>query len=353
MGGTAKKLVAVQYARAFAALLVVFGHVLHDARNLVGTDSWLHDLSARFPFFIGVDVFFIISGFIMVYVSEKSSVQQGYGTVFLKSRIARIVPNYWFYTFLTVGLLIAMPSAFDSTQLDGKQLVYSLFFVPGIGEPIRPVLLLGWTLNFEMFFYLTFAVGLFLARRSAHLIAMGLFAGLVAFWATGQATAAPLSEWVKPIILEFCAGMILARLSLRGVRVSWTAFWGFLVAGCALAIPLSEHMTSETRVIYYGLPALLIASGFILAPHEHGIKGLGLIEKIGDASYTLYLSHPFVIAAVYLVWTKTPWTGPTSFLGFILAVFVVSIAYSFLAYRWLELPSNRLARRLLDRKRDS
>lgn len=339
-----RKLVTLQYARAVAALLVALGHTLAEARKLVPPESALRGASDLFPFQIGVDVFFIISGFIMVYVSQSEKARAGYAGTFLANRIARVVPTYWIYTTLMLIPLILVPSVFDSAELDARQTVFSYLFIPGIGEGVRPVLKLGWTLNYEMFFYAIFAVALFLTRKRAHEVTLGVLVLLAGLWMAGAFGAAPMGFWANPIILEFGAGMVLAHVFFRGIRLPRAATWALILAGLVVAYVTGPMQTNANRVLILGLPALLIVASFALAPAPRNPRALAVVERVGDASYSLYLSHPFVITAVFILWSRLPMAGPGDFLGYVVVTLVIAAVWSVISFHWIEKPASRLVR---------
>lgn len=192
------QLAGVQYARAVAALSVLIFH----AAQRSGLDF---AIGAR-----GVDLFFVISGFIMWTVSIERETTP---SAFMIARVKRIVPLYWIATsFLVLGALLgAFPTL--RQELSGSHVLQSLLFIPhvspGSGE-IWPVLVPGWTLNLEMFFYGLFAVSLVLTP-AVRLAALSiLFLALVAAGVVLRPENAIALTYTNPLILEFIAGVWLA-----------------------------------------------------------------------------------------------------------------------------------------------
>src|SRR6185295_2076908 len=192
----------------------------------LGSHNPLPDFSAGAA---GVDLFFVISGFIMVYASDELFARARAPSFFLTRRLARIVPLYWAATAAALVCLVVFRYANALDQLTWQTLVASLLFVPWPRPDgmMLPVHMLGWTLNYEMFFYVVFAVALTLTRRNAVVAVTALFLVLVI---AGRlfALPQPLAFWCDPVILEFCFGMMIALAYREGFRL-WRAAAAVLV----------------------------------------------------------------------------------------------------------------------------
>jgi exopolysaccharide production protein ExoZ len=149
-----KQLYSIQYARALAALAVVLAHT-----GAYGSGNAFHIGSA------GVDIFFVISGFVM-WTTTASRAQTP--ADFIANRIVRIVPMYWLVTLALVIAAVCVPALFPRLKIDAGHVVASLLFMPSrspFNGELWPVLVQGWTLNYEMFFYGVFALVLFIPRQ--------------------------------------------------------------------------------------------------------------------------------------------------------------------------------------------
>ena len=213
-----KTLYGIQYLRVFAALAVV---VFHAAERTGGQ----FQIGAA-----GVDVFFVISGFIMWVMSARRPVTP---FRFVVDRIQRIAPSYWIVTVVMIfGAIVGL---FPNMRLTASHIVGSFLFIPvrspSNGE-IWPILVQGWTLNFEMFFYAIFAITLFLPRRFQLSFISGVFAILVATGLWLHPQSAISFTYTRPIIFEFVAGIALAQLWLTG-KIPKGSF-GLPVIGAAL-----------------------------------------------------------------------------------------------------------------------
>lgn len=283
-----ERLEGLQSLRALAALLVLIGHVRAEAAHYFALDL----PGAALPWTRGVDIFFIISGFIITLSATRFAARPG---AFLWRRLRRVVPLYALFTTLMVALLLAAPGSLKSTSLDPAQIASSYLFLPyeRADGRIAPVLSLGWTLNYEVFFYALLALCLALPRPL-----LACCAGLAALCLLGPALPQTTATvfYANPLILEFTFGIALARLWQCGfVRPSAPLAGLALVTGLALLVVL--HQTALPRVLAAGLPAtVIVAAGTLLAPDRH----LPL-QSIGNASYALYLSHRFPLRLGTLV----------------------------------------------------
>jgi exopolysaccharide production protein ExoZ len=287
----------------------------------------------------GVDIFFVISGFIMAWLTAGRFGVRGEPARFLLHRAIRIVPPYWFFTTLMVAATFLASGQVRKTVVAPAQLIASYAFIPWpriADGKLNPLLSQGWTLNYEAFFYVAFAAALCL-RRGLRLLAVA-FVLLVACHPLVPPSLFVLDFYTNPIILEFLAGIAIATIYLRGVRLP---LWGSLVVALASVVVFLSHfvlgsvLTAE-RALLLGVPATLLAASLILAP-EPAAQGRfrRFLQKGGDASYTLYLSHTFVVNAVAVAWRRIapayPWAGAA-------VAAAAAIAFALLFYRLAERP---------------
>ncbi len=294
----------VQALRAVAALSVAFTHFLHDAiGNGADPDGWLRAAQKFMPWDAGVDIFFVISGFIIVHASAGLFAAPGGWARFIRRRLTRIVPLYWIMTSLFLVVLFAGPGRIHGDIGGPAYLAASYLFIPwprpdGV---VQPALGLGWTLNYEMFFYAAFAPFLVLRRG----LAVGvLVLGFCAFVSFGQVFGfgnTQLAVWSNPIILEFAAGMGLALLEARGFALTRGARLGLILAA-VVALHFALLAPPGLRALTYGLPAAALAAAAVFGSQPGG--GSRFLVRLGDASYAMYLFHPFVMRGVSVLWPK-------------------------------------------------
>ena len=282
-------IITVQYLRGIAASLVVLYHAMS---TLGPGPGWIGDF--------GVDLFFVISGCIMWATTERGRSP----LAFWAARILRIVPLYWVFTTLYIMVALLQPETVFNATLDALFIVKSYLFVPAshpsLGA-IVPVYSLGWTLNYEMFFYLLFGVCLFIPQRLPRLtIAVGILALLASLGAMGFPLGPAATFYTRPILLDFAAGILLAALAPRLYTMAPARGWAMLAAALIWLVVANVMTQSLDRMISVGVPAVVtVAGALILEPLAHR-RPNRLALLVGDASYSIYLAHPFAQRAWYV-----------------------------------------------------
>ncbi|MGI6245112.1 MAG: acyltransferase family protein [Pseudochelatococcus sp.] len=299
-----RRFALVQVLRAVAAVFVVFHHAQFDALHFAGPGGFAPDRSL--PWEAGVDIFFVISGFIIVHSSRRLFAAPGAARTFLTRRLIRVVPLYWLATaaFLAIGLLL--PRALNSPAPDAAEIAASFLFWPylnGLGVA-QPVFSLGWTLNYEMAFYLVFALAIALPGRSAS-VAMTLFFAVLAGLGQLVALPMPLAFWAEPLVLEFVFGLWIAWIAVAAREAGWRPGVVLRVLLAAMAIRmLHDDLTADgiDRAVAWGVPAAMLVAAAVLGSEARGPSPLlRPFVVLGDASYALYLFHPFALRAVRLL----------------------------------------------------
>ena len=309
------RLVNIQILRAVAALTVVLYHVgveqthiCADSGNGCSLDIW-YGLD-------GVTLFFMISGFIMVVTSWNSFGKPGAAVDFMRRRIQRIVPLYWIVTTIAViGITIA-PSMLNVPVLDPIYIAASYLFYPveRLNGLVRPIANLGWTLELEMMFYVIFTGALLFKRK----LGMGLAMAAIVAVAAGRilglyGQSVPLNFWSDPIILDFVLGMAAGAAYKSGASLPRAAIWGLGLAFVLIAIGVvveapwinSFPELHFVRRMFLALPA---AALFLLGALGPQLNAANLFARagllLGDASYSLYLIHPFILRPFAKIWAK-------------------------------------------------
>jgi peptidoglycan/LPS O-acetylase OafA/YrhL len=337
----ARSFQSVQCLRGAAALLVVFQHAreqIPDFHRLFGTTIGEG----------GVDLFFVISGFVMVYSTGADPIGRW---EFLKRRLFRVVPLYWVVTGLTAALLLVAPALPRDSMFTVGSLIGSLLFWPHInpGDPmsISPMLKLGWTLNYEMFFYVVFAVfmGLQVPRRIAAMTV--IFAGLCL--AAGLLHGpAPLIFWGDSVTFEFILGAALGWLAMGNwaQKLPGPAWIAVSAAGLVLFVVLAD--APGPRVLSQGGPAALIVGGLALLEARQNRAGWPkVLLFLGDASYSIYLGHLYAVIAFRVLWEHAhlPAQGLTWGLIFVGLCMVTGMLVGIALHLAVERPVARLFKR--------
>ncbi|HMO30521.1 acyltransferase [Enterovirga sp.] len=350
--GRAAILPGIQVLRAVAALMVVLHHA--ELSVLLGFGF------ASPPMLLGgsagVDIFFVISGFIMLVSSRRLFAAPGGSATFLKRRLIRIVPLYWAVTSIYVAAFLFAPAALGRPVSGGTVLASYLFWPRlGLDGTFHPILVVGWTLNYEMFFYALFTMAVALPQRSAVLLVTGALAATVGLATALGASLPPLAFWGEPLVLEFAAGIALGIAYERGAFVPRPA--AGLVVTIALALfawrmgdPILEGWP---RLAGYGLPALLLVGAVALARPAQGAGRLpASLVFLGDASYSLYLVHLPALTALRLLAGRLG-LAPVSAAGavaFMAASVAAAIVAAILSYLAFERPVTRLLRERIEKR---
>lgn len=353
----ASRLAMVQVMRALAAVFVLIQHSFHEAQrfNPSPMTRWLEEL----PWHIGVDLFFVISGFIMMHTAAATFGKPGAPRDFMLRRLVRIVPPYWFFTTLMVVATLLLADRLNTSRFEPWHALQSYLFIPhprpGFEHQIHPILALGWTLLYEMFFYVAFAAALFLDRTKGLTV---LFIGFLVLFigAKGGLFTPGLNIfWSDSILFTFFLG-ILAWFALNesAKPTSLPLLIGFAIAGTAIGW-ITDLAASE-RLFLLDFPALLLFLALYHIPLRSTVALAGLVA-LGDASYTLYLSHPFTVNVLSAISIKTHlpekfglW--PTTWL-YIAACIVISSLVALILYRYAEAPVTKALTRALPKRQRS
>jgi len=337
-GSTAQRLEGLQVLRFLAALLVLSGHLVHEAVSFGYLPAGALSVVDLLPWAAGVDIFFVISGFIMFHISGEAFGRRGAAREFLLRRLQRLVPLYWLFTLAMLLAMLVLPERLANAQIDAAHVAASFLFLPFVNAAglVQPVLALGWTLNYEMFFYLMFGVCLLVPGRAGPVVLAAALVLLVAIHPLVPQDLVPLRFWTDPIILEFLAGMGIAFILRRGVELTRHLRAALLLAGVAglIAGALLLPHAPGLRVILFGLPAALVVMWTVSAERRARTAGHGLVLA-GDASYALYLSHPFSVNLVALVLGQT---GIAISWLFVPAALLVSLGVSVAVFLVFERP---------------
>lgn len=320
------KLGGLQMLRAFAAIVVLIGHAIAEAEHYFALSFGLDFI----PWTRGVDIFFVISGFIITLSATR---YLGRPIAFLKRRFMRVAPLYYFFTTLMVITVFVFPDGPKDTTFNLGQVFSSYGFFP-YARPdgrIAPVLSLGWTLNYEMFFYILCAFSLML-RRATLMLCFGIT--VIVFLATiFEFQTAPLSFWTNALMIEFIFGILLAKIYQQRWNVPnpTVAITLFLVGLIFMVVLASSGLP---RFIAAGIPAtIVVAAGTLFYPPL--FAGW---QILGDSSYALYLSHRFTLRASTLLLLPVL---PHSTLGswtYVLLVSALSVGIAILVHLWIERP---------------
>lgn len=321
----------LQALRAFAALSVVFFHF-----SLVPAAA----MPWHFGSF-GVDLFFVLSGFIIAYSADRDSRH------FLLHRLFRVLPTYWIVTSLGAAMcLLAMPLGAVAGWY-GQSL---LFLTGADGRP--PIIFVGWTLVYELAFYLIYSVALATGRKAAPFAAIAIL-GLLAFalpFIPIAGAAAVLRPW--PLLAEFTYGLLIFLITKPLAVTGWRpklAGAGLSLIGLAALYVFDAKVLGLTglaldtkRAVLLGLPAAAVVLGLVVIEKGGwGVKNR-IVLAFGAASYAIYLLHPLVFAMVLGLPPGPFEARMKTFAILTLATLLVALGFYYL----IEAPLLRALRRL-------
>lgn len=332
---------SVQVLRGIAALFVVCQHICFLQRGS-----------------FGVDLFFIISGFVVMIATEKSTEH------FLGKRALRILPLYFGMTLFSYAVLLVKPDLFASTKAEPVFLIKSLLFIPFSQDgATQPLLRVGWTINYEMQFYVLFWIAMRISKRFRALICAGMLGILVLIGALISGLPEPFSFWTDSILLEFAFGM--------GLFYAVRRVFGALCGGKAQAegagrenvqAPLQDKSgVLRRRAVWYAIPIVIGAAVFFYEWRSYeipalcslpqfvrwGLPSAGLffvsacagmcirmpriLVRLGDMSFSLYLLHYYPIQMLNRLIHRT--TAPDAGeICLTIAVFAAVLFASWLCY---------------------
>ncbi len=337
---TRKTYFGIQALRAIAAGLVVVHHAAvywleHTRSHPRAEELWRGGAG-------GVDIFFVISGFVMAVSAPSLAGKANKAWVFLKRRVIRVVPLYWIFTTLSlarmiVGMLRGQP---PGEQASGStwHILASYLFIPSYDDQhaLFPVVGIGWTLNFEMLFYFLFAVALAL---DVSLLAF-LLPVLVALAAIGgfdHPTWPAFTTLASPLVLEFLFGVLIAHWTQQGRRPGKFVCAALFVGGCAAiaAIPLLD---ARWRWLTWGVPAAAIVTATVGTEDAVGERLPGWLLEAGNASYALYLVHRSMLSVAWVGVVRLGPGGHAALVEMIAGSLLVSLVAAEVLHRGIELP---------------
>ncbi len=316
------KLDSVQILRALAAILVLIYHIRAIEILMIaaysGADTQETPLVSGLweKGFAGVDLFFVISGFIMVYVTGRASAGIATASAFLFSRASRIYPLWWvfatimaLYFLFAYGVPMDIEDAMDRGQSPAWHFFASYLLLP---QDNFPVLGVGWTLVHEMYFYIVFAVFL-LAPWQWRSWLIGLW-GAVVISGSVSGLSGPFAVDYQhlifyPMTLEFILGAFSAVLIVNGYhgRPALLALLGATLLIAALIWhpnPVGhpqEGLLSTLqwgRVIWFAVPSVILLHGLVGLDIFGRLRVPGFFVALGDWSFALYLSHMLTLSAL-------------------------------------------------------
>ena len=358
------KLNSVQYLRGIAAVLVVYSHNQYAfATSYQPSFLFLQHFGA-----IGVDIFFVISGFIISYMSSNIFGINA-SLDFIKKRFIRINPSYYLVSMLALFFrYLSKPNTIFPLDEVVKTITIIPIFETGIIFK-NPILATGWTLAFEWLFYLFYSILIAISIKNKNLILVILLVLLILIFQNVNLTNIQLIFISNPIILEFCLGVLIAEYYKKfdlGVRMALLSF-GFGILSYTILIFMGYINTSDAndtlssknsfeRFLLWGLPSSMIVLGVIfLEKYKVFVFDNKVMLLIGNASYSIYLIHLLcfsffkVITQRYIKLNTTTYGDIYAILTLVCAILCGIGYYIFIEKRMLQFLKN-ISTKSMDKK---
>lgn len=350
---------AIQFLRATAAILVAYAHSIDlQMKYAVSIQQHFYNLQNFGAF--GVDIFFVISGFIISYSAERYiGAKDAYA--FLLHRFRRINPVYYIVTLLFIAIRLHSWIRDGHSSLTAPIILKSIFLLPVFDRTsFTPTLLFqAWTLSFEWLFYLLFLVTILVRTRHKERLLFIITITLLTAGLFLHGADYRLQFITNPVLGEFMLGVLIYGCWSR-VTIPKAAAWALLLTGTGLCIGeiikgfgeldngvyTVDGSLAFTRLFWWGIPAALLVAGCLFLEKKGSggfARGNPLILLIGNSSYSLYLINPIVYSiASSIYYRKGILINPD------LAIFVqlaLAIVVSILFYKWVEAPLLRRLRK--------
>lgn len=324
---------SIQTLRGIAAILVILEHV-----RFLKCGAF------------GVDIFFCISGFMIMFATHKSTKN------FFRKRIIRIIPLYYIMTIGTYLLLLILPGMFEQTKANPVFLVKSLLFIPfDIGNGIlQPLMRIGWTVNCEMFFYLVFFIAFHINQKYRGLVCSAILSLVVVFAQVFPVSFAPLNFYGNPVMLEFVLGIICYYIcqklyewrcqnKLSAIFAPLSLLIAFILF-CLLIITMpSINILGFRRLLFWGFPGMLLVLCFFLFGLFSTVPRFTVL--LGNMSFSIYLVHYYPIMFLDRVVFDFSVCTPYTVFGTVLAA-LLCLGLSYICFLLIEKRLTGLLRRL-------
>jgi exopolysaccharide production protein ExoZ len=339
-----RRIVSIQVCRGLAALLVVLVHLRSIETKYCATDHLrLFEHGG-----LGVDLFFVISGVVIASITAGRFGRPVDSGIFLYHRLARIFPIYWIYTTLTLIAFQLNPLKISPDHGRSFNLLDSYLLVP---THLPMLLLQGWTLSYELYFYAFFFLLLLLVpeRFAPWLLALWGIAVVALKLHIGLSPSPVIQLLISPSVLEFLAGCVLFHIYRRGrlhpaigmlLLITSLLWLTAIIVYTAQAHPAHPEWVvfgPWRRPLLYGTFATLFLLGVMELERTSLVRYLPILSSIGDWSYSIYLSHALVLELIgRLVFHTLP--HPASILVVTLISLPAVFLVGYLSYIYLERP---------------
>lgn len=300
-----KRLNLLQVYRGIAAILVVLFHLNEMSIERLKQVTFFNLFQAGWS---GVDYFFVLSGFIMVYVHRSAIGKPDQLKSFLVKRTVRIYPIYWIITLIVLAFFLVVPGFANNKDLSIQHILASLFLLPQNDKPILDV---GWTLIYELFFYLLFSIAIwFKPKYSVPILSSWLFVTMLHYLKVvdfgGEAFLLNLvfGNMNLEFVLGCLAGYVVIKFGTKISKNRWILFGAANLGYVALLILTAVNKLEIDRMSTFGVLAALLIVGSASIDLNDSPKVPKILTYLGDASYSIFLIHSPIVSAITKVLQK-------------------------------------------------
>jgi peptidoglycan/LPS O-acetylase OafA/YrhL len=354
MNPSKQRLLSLEMIRALAVLSIVFYHTQMIFSVRTGIVPFGGIFGAGIP---SVDLFFVLSGFIIPYVHFADMGHPNKLGRYFHSRFVRIYPSVWIVTLLAIAVyLLGFGGADKVGKLSPGNIADSFLLLPQSGDALVNV---TWTLKYEIFFYLLFALTIWRKWLGISLIALWQASTLVLYASGRELEWSWVAFYLRPISLEFGFGFVCCFVVVYRGRFTWLG--RSRLVGSVLAAASATYVGAEIvkayrsagiapvpEYLFFGGCAAVIIGCLALLDIRQSFKTPPFLVAVGDASYSIYLVHFSTISLFAAFLTKRGWVPMNDFV--FLAVALTGISFGFLFHRWIDQPIHRLLRRRQQRR---
>ena len=341
------KLYSIQVLRGIACIAVILSHSLAKAKDQTSfglPELFVSNYNIIIFGHFGVDLFFVLSGFIIFLIHGKDFNHPKLVKKFIYSRISRVVPIYWLLTFLSLLLLVYLPELFKHrSQIEFNWVLSSFFFIPastsyGVNTPLLGV---GWTLNYEMFFYSIFAFFMFFKKKffigfcSIYTLLIIIFADY-----DQNITTTYKGLILSPLILEFILGMIAASFFLNYKKVikKFNILFLLIALSILLYSIINIPISYIERVVMWGLGSFFLVLYCSLVNMKLDTYVKIIAVKLGDISYSAYLLQVFTLPFFVKLFNTFNLTPFLDFWSFSFLITILTLISSYFFHKMIEEP---------------
>jgi exopolysaccharide production protein ExoZ len=335
---------SLEYLRLIASFMIILFHA-HSISLRHADQQGISYFSAPIFWYGCIDLFFVMSGFLMIHMSRNLYGQPGGLRNFFLRRITRTPPLYWIYTIGIAALFMIAPKLSSQGSVDLKWLIGSLLFYPMARDPIIAI---GWTLEYEVFFYTIIGLSILLPYRWGWKLALSALIGAVCLGIVFGIKAKPWGTWTDPLLLDFAIGIGVAVTYYSGVSLSRIGTWVAVILGLVL-ICILHRLTPRDLLrpatVGVGMGLIVAAATLTEKPWSLG-RFHRFAHELSNQTYTMYLCHILVLKLFDSLYFRF-FSGFAADIAFILVGFIIVVIVSRGLYIIGERPITEYLRRLL------